>query len=164
MRRTSRHNGSAAVVVVVIVAILAIAGGAVWYFLIRSTPENAVATMLQAQAEGDQEKLKSVLTERSQQWASMAGGPMDTGAGGDGTPAYEIGVAQVDGERATVPVTYPLPAPMQQMSDTPDFTLNYVTHHEDGRWKVDLQDTIESMMGDLMSGAGEAEPPGGGGQ
>jgi len=71
MYRISRSTGSAAATVIVIIAILAIAGGAAWYFLLRSTPQKAVQTMLQAQIDGDQEKLKSVLTSDSQQWASM---------------------------------------------------------------------------------------------
>ena len=155
MYRISRSTGSAAATVIVIIAILAIAGGAAWYFLLRSTPQKAVQTMLQAQIDGDQEKLKSVLTSDSQQWASMNSAAMR--AANENAPEYEVGNAEIDGEDAKVPVTYA----MQQFTNTTEITMTYVLHREDGAWKVDLADTMKSMMGDVMGGGGGMVPQGG---
>lgn len=159
MYRISRRRGSAAAVVVVVVAILAIAGGAMWYFMLRSTPERAVATMLQAQADGDEEKLRSVLTERSQQWMSMSGGVVGMAQRSGEEPQYEIGAAEVDGEQANVPVTFPAPEQMQRLTDRKELTIRYALRNEDGEWKVDLQDTLKSVMGDLIGGADAMTPP-----
>ncbi len=153
MQSISRRKGSAVVVVIVIVAVLAILGGAAWYFVLRSTPEKAVVAMLEAIADGDQEKLKGVLTDRSAEFAGMARGPMGMSDEKDKGMAYEIGAAEVSGEQAKVPVTYPIPEDMQQ-GDMKGITINYVVHHVDGQWKVDMPDTIKSMMGDLMPGGG----------
>jgi hypothetical protein len=158
MYRLSRRTGSAAVTVVVIVAILAIAGGALWFFMLRSTPEKAVATMLQAQIDGDEELLKSVLTEDSQRWASMGAGAMRMA--NENAPEYEVGEAEMDGEQAKVPVTYTMPEQMQQMTNTTEVTMNYVVQKEDGEWKVDLAETMKAMMGNIM-GRGGMAPPGG---
>jgi hypothetical protein len=158
MYRKSSRVGSAASTVVTIIAILALAGGAVWYFMLRSTPEKAVATMLQAQIDGDTEALKSVLTEDSQQWASMSGAAM--GAANQDAPEYEIGEAEIDGDDATVPVSYAIPEDMQQFTNTTEFEIDYVCQREDGAWKIDLADTMRSMMGGGMGGCGMA-PRGG---
>lgn len=156
---SNSRRGRAAAAVVVIIAILAIAGGAVWYFVLRSTPEKAVATMLHAMQEGDQETLRSVLTERSQSFASMATGPMSMPLG-EGEEAFTVGAAEVEGEQARVPVTFPLPEQVSQMSETGMVDLTYVVHREEGKWKVDLEDTFKAMMSDMMSGIGNMVKPG----
>ncbi len=158
MESTSRRKGSAVAAVIVIVSILAILGGAAWYFMLRSTPEKAVATMMQAMKDGDREKLKAVLTDRSQEFAGMARGPMGMSDARDKADAYEIGAAEVSGEQAKVPVTYPIPEALQQ-GDMKGITIKYVVHHVDGQWKVDMPDTIKSMMGDLMPGGGGGMAP-----
>jgi len=119
----------------VIVAVLAILGGAAWYFVLRSTPEKAVVAMLEAIADGDQEKLKAVLTDRSAEFAGMARGPMGMSDEKSEGVAYEVGEAEGSGDQVKVPVTYPISwgrssaNPRASRSTTPCITWTV-----SGRW------------------------------
>ncbi len=144
----SRRTGAAVVIVIVIVAILAIAGAGVWWFVLRSTPEKTLHTMFRAQMAGDVETVRACMTERSQRWADRMGGM--TGGGSEQEFEYALGETEIDGDRATVPVTMPLPEQVTQYTGQTEITLKYSLHNEDGSWKVDMQDTMTGSIGGLM--------------
>ena len=154
----SRRSGAAVVIVIVIVAILAIAGAGVWWFVLRSTPEKTLRTMFAAQKRGDGEAFAACMTERSQAYASAVGNAL---ANSPQEFEYTLGDAEIDGDKATVPVTMPIPERVSQYSGQTEVTLKYALQKEGGAWKVDMQDTIAAMMGGLMGGMGGG-PPGGG--
>ncbi len=154
-----RRTGSAAVAVIVIVAVVAIAGAAVWYFMLRSTPEKTVAQMMEAQIRGDNETVKNCVTERSQHYLTMPGA-MTRGItdGEDEDIEYTVGEAEIDGDRAKVPVTVPVAERVAQISGMKDMTFTYALRREDGRWKVDFEDTLMELMGNARRGLLEMMP------
>ncbi len=147
----SRRTGAAVVIVVVIVAIVAIAGAGVWYFVLRSTPEKTLQTMFRAQMNGDVETVKACMTERSQIWARNMTGMM--GAVPEQDFEYTLGEAEIDGRRATVVVTFPLPEEISRYTGQTEMKVSYALQKENGAWKVDLQDTVSATTRALMGGA-----------
>ncbi|MEA3401873.1 MAG: hypothetical protein U9R79_11590 [Armatimonadota bacterium] len=151
----TRRAGAAAATVIVIVLILAAAGAAAWYFLLRSTPDKTVARLLQAQRDGDEETFESLLTEDSRGRANLLRTVTSHLVKAGDEPQYTIGEAEVEGESATVPVTFPLPEQMADVIGVTEIGASYVLEREEGLWRVAAGRTLTQMGRDLMNVARE---------
>jgi hypothetical protein len=160
MARRARGTGGAGKWIAVVVVLLVLGGGgagAGWYFFLRSTPEKTMEQYVAATMAGDEAGAKACLSSESQREAGPVAGGMGAflrglagrGAGGEEEKTqaeYEIGKAKIEGKRATVPLTVPVPERVSQATGTTEFTINCVLLKEDGRWKIDLRETGEEMM------------------
>lgn len=159
MIRGMSKTGSTATSMLYGIAALALFAAGVWYFMLRSTPERTVEAFLQAQAERDMRKMENLLTEDSKPWVTKIG-QVTTTATESNEPAYEIGASHIDGDRATVPVTYPLPERAQHLTESGTFRLDYVLYLQENQWRIDLETTMKSLLESLMRGGeGMAPPP-----
>ena len=160
MARQARRTGGSGkwiAVVVVVLVILGAGGVGAWYFLLRSTPERTLEQFMQASTRGDQEAVKACLSSESLEMADsfgdgMAGmgrGAPRTSAGDDAEKPevdYTIGSAEVEGDKATVPLTLKMPEGVAQRTGTTEFKINYALVKEEGKWKVDLKATMAEMF------------------
>ncbi|MGC9319164.1 MAG: nuclear transport factor 2 family protein [Armatimonadota bacterium] len=146
-----RRIGFAALTVIVVLLILAAAGAAAWYFLLRSTPDRTVARLLQAQRDGDEETFKSLLTEDSRGQASLLMTVTSRLIQAGDEPQYTLGDPEVDGESATVPVTFAAPRQMADATGVEEIRATYVLQRENGAWRVAAGRTLTQMSRDVMS-------------
>jgi len=160
MARQARRTGGSGkwIAVVVVVLVIVGAGGAGgWYFLLRSTPERTLEQFLRAGMEGDRETVKACLSRESLEMADRFGDGMPgmgraaprTSAGDDAEKPevdYTIGSAEVEGDKATVPLTLKVPEAVAQRAGTTEFKMNYALVKEGGKWKIDFGATMREMM------------------
>jgi len=139
----------AALVVILVVAVAAVGG---WYFFLRATPEKTVRAFLQASDRRDINAMKSYLSAQSVRLLNQLGGKMSpdkifpprTGK----TPDYIVGKATIQGDKATVPVTAPMPKEAARyLAGKSQMDLPFVVIREEGRWKIDLIETAAAMAG-----------------
>lgn len=140
-----------ALVVVLVVAVAA-AGG--WYFFLRSTPEQTVKGFLEASQRNDAPAVKGYLSAESVKLMDQFGGGSSLGrifAPGGSDQKYTIGQATRAGDTATVPVKMPMPkGAMLGSTGGGEFEMPFSVVKEEGKWKVDLKETWQAMMGALM--------------
>jgi hypothetical protein len=77
-------------------------------------------------------------------------------------PAFDIGKAQTEGGKTTVPVT----VKASQQLGMPEQTIDVIVVKEEGKWKIDLKATLQQAMEKAMSGGGMqggSAPPAGAG-
>jgi hypothetical protein len=144
-RPGNRRRGAAGTVVVILLVLALIVGGA-WYFVWRSTPQKTVRMMLEAARVNDEETMKDYLTERSPEGASLVTA-LSLRLAGDagGEPQYTIEEPEMTGERATVPVTFPIGDVIGAFLGRDEVTVPYVLHRENRRWLVDTADTTDEI-------------------
>lgn len=171
-RTLHSRRGSAATVVVVLLVLALIAGG-LWYFVLRSTPEKTVTALLEAARVDDRELMNDYLTDRSIDGAPLVTSLTTRLAGrGAGEPDYSIGEAEINGNRALVPVQFPLGDTISAIAGVDSFTMPYVLHREGRTWLVDAPDTQEELARQAAGGLLDAfrrfvlpgGPPGNGGE
>lgn len=162
VQSASRKSGGLGLVIgiVVTVAILAVAGGAAWFFLLRSTPEKVVTKFMDAGADGNGEVAKSCLSEASaKDWNNMAPFFKRQEGADRKAKAYTLGMTTKTGDTATTVVSMPIPA---QMASLPLFAgkttldVQMATVKERGEWKIDIDksmaDTVHALLPGAMSG------------
>lgn len=144
-RPRNRRRGAAGTVVAIVVVLALIVGGA-WYYIARSTPQKTVRMMLEAARVNDEETMKDYFTERSPEGPSLVT-VLSLRLAGDagGEPEYTIGEPEVEGERATVPVTFPIGDAIGAFLGQETVTVPYVLHGENRRWLVDTADTTDEI-------------------
>lgn len=146
------RRGAAGTVVVIVLALIVVAGG-LWFFLLRSTPERTMASMLEAARAGDQPAMRAHLTERSSDDGLVVTLTRRLTGGPEGEPRYSVGEAQIEEDRATVTVTFPLGPAISAMTGRDSLTVPYVLHREDGQWLVDERDTAAAAGREITGGA-----------
>ena len=149
-----RPQGSSAgkwVALVVVLVVAAAAGG--WYFFLRSTPEQTVKGFLEASQRDDAQAVTSYMSAESVKLMDQMGGSSSVGrmfapAGSD--QKYTIGQATITGDTATVPVKMPMPKEaMLGSTGGGEFEWPFTLVKEEGKWKVDLKETWQAMLGAL---------------
>ena len=170
------------IAVVLGVMILALAAGAAWWFLLRSTPEKAAAQYVAAVRAGDEEKAKAALSSQtlrevenlqktlSGQFGAMAGNTIASmKMASKLLPAaqfnvdMEIGKAEVKGNTATIPLQL-----KPKGGNMPEATLAGMSRplklvREGGQWKVDFSNELKMaqqmmpMFAQLFGGASPAK-------
>lgn len=105
-------------------------------------PKAVAQKFWEATKEGDAQKLKPLVTKSSLSLDFMN----EKSAKEDGE--FSLGEAKVEGEKASIPTTL--------KSKEGSFQLTTVLVKEEGKWKVDVQETMVSMfggaMGEMMKG------------
>lgn len=150
-----RRGGGAGSVVLVALALAIVAGG-LWYFLLRPTPERTVTQMLEALQANDHEAMRSNLTSRSDTSGSLVIALSQRLAGDlSDEPRFSVAEAQIDGDRATVPVTFKLGRTISAVIRRDSFTVPYVLHREGINWLVDEPDTATAIGEEITGGARE---------
>lgn len=152
-----RRTGSIATVVV-IVLVLAAAGAAGWWFFLRSTPERTVRQLIAAQQEDNSEAFEALLTEETRGHAGVLRGITSSMTGDDREPEYTVGETSIEGDSATVPVTFPAPEQLARVGLT-EMTVTYALSKEEGAWRVNVDETFKATIRGL-SGLGGAVPGG----
>jgi len=112
----------------------------------------AAERFLQAIQSGDEPAARALLSEDD--------GTVSFPSMGEGEASFELGQAQADGDKAVVPATLrALPPGETEMQEQ---VMPLVLVQADGLWKVDMNASIERMLGgDLMEGLkGAAEQMG----
>ncbi len=147
-----------ALAIATIVPALAIAGGAVAWLLLRSTPEKTVAQYLAYAKAGDQQKVKTLVSaetlkasaELEKTMASQFGGMVGgTSLLTEMAPTrhmdleVKVGKAEVKGKLATVPVTYKPKGNVGIMAKAFDRPMPVKCVKEGWRWKVDYADELK---------------------
>lgn len=144
------------------VLVVLVAGGVVWYLVLRSTPRKTLTVTLTAAAERDQETVRRLVTEGSQgmvgSWVSAVSFLAGRGTADD--PAWSLGVPEVEGNRATVPVYFELPDSVRGLFGE-SMTVEHALVREGRVWKVDLKQTLKNLGtsflgGELLSVPGSA--------
>lgn len=152
MKRTGR-TGSAAVTVLVVLLLLAAAAAAAWYFLLRSTPERTVTAVLTAAAQRDAQTIRGLVTEDSQRivdnWMSAISFLVSRGT--PESPAWSLGEAQTEGERATVPVIFTLPESVRGLLGE-TMTVDHALVKDGRIWKVDVPQTLKNLGTSFLGG------------
>jgi len=152
VRTPHRRRGSAAAAVIVILALALIAGG-LWYFVLRSTPERTVTTLLEAARAGDEDAMRDCLTERSATAHEMVTALTRRLAGRDSAePTWSIGETVVSDDRATVPVEFDLGGAASLIAGVDSVTVPYVLHREGRMWLVDAPDTHAEALRQAAGG------------
>ncbi len=148
-RYANAREGKAGTVLLTLL-IIAAAGGGAWYFIIRSTPENSVAMMLEAARVNDQEKMNARLTARSRNDESLVIALSRALAGtSEDEPTYTVGEAEITDDRATVPVTFPLSGTAAVVIGRDTVTVPFVLHREGMTWLVDSEDTGGELRSEI---------------
>ena len=141
-RLSSRRAGGAAVWVVVIVVVLAVGAAAGWYFFLRSTPEKTMHQFVAALKSGNAEALKPLVASKDR---NIVGRIAALGSGlkeGD----FRVGVAKIEGGKATVAVTAELLEGEAKKAGTNAETMTYVLIKENGKWVVDFEETAKALF------------------
>ena len=142
---------------VIILLLLIIGGGAFagwWFFIKAPTPEQVVQRLVNAAKAEDLEGVKSCFTKASLELVKNLPGGEDafaksvTGNAGLGNDVSvgKIGPAVYEGEdRALVEIE---PEQKSTLPAGPDIDIKseMVLLREDGRWKIDLEQTVQHMM------------------
>lgn len=165
-RLRAPRRGRAVIIVIVVVLVFAAGGGAAWWFLLRATPEKAVEAYIAAAKAGDQEQVKALMSsetvklmeELEQQVPEAARVPGTAAAPSLGPAAatgfnVEVGKAEVQGDRATVPVKINLdgqnlPPGLPSSMERPVKLVR-----EGGAWKIDLAEEL-TMAQQLLAAFG----------
>lgn len=127
---------------IALIALVAAAGGAVWYFGMRQTPEDAVAAYLTAWDERDCEANEETTTEsfRGEDYTCSSWRENIASWEADGYMFdSEIGEAAIDGDRARVRITETIGHEDGDQRQVYDFLLV----KERGTWLIDGSETIE---------------------
>jgi hypothetical protein len=159
--RKSSGGSGALVSIIVVVALVAIAGGAAWYFLLRSTPEKTVAKFLDAAQKGDTATVGTLMTEKSKSGADRVVAMFKQ----DQPKPCAIGKSVVSGATVMVTATTPVPAQAAAfLGGKTSLDVPFVCVKEKGKWCIDMEQTVQAIVKNMMSGAmGGAGAPGMGG-
>ncbi|MGI5816782.1 MAG: hypothetical protein ACOX9R_01660 [Armatimonadota bacterium] len=145
IRALHRRRGSAAGGVIVVL-VLALAAGALWYFVLRSTPQKTVGGLLEAARVGDEQMMLEYLTPQSRSEPGLVIGLTRRLAGEPaGEPQYSIGEPVVGETTATVPVEFPVGNTIATLTGMRTLTVPYVLHREGQTWLVDTAATQEEI-------------------
>ncbi|HEY3398760.1 MAG TPA: hypothetical protein VGM19_13990 [Armatimonadota bacterium] len=164
-----RRPGVASTRLLIALAAIVVVGLGVstYWFLLKPGPEQTVSKFFKAQSLGDYRTLKQLIP--SQLAAQLpADDKLPKPAPDAKLPNMEIGKAQLQGDRAIVPVTTKSELPAGTAYGPQTETTRVVVIKEDGRWKVDPMATYAESLSGAQPGAGgplpgEAPLPGAGG-
>ena len=94
--------------------------------------------------------MNSLLSSDSQKVPAVMGQALRQAGENQTEPDYSVGSAEINGNRAIVPVTTKMPEQAQQMGLAGDgMTLRFGLVKEKGAWKIDTQRTQALMMEDM---------------
>lgn len=134
------------IAIAAIVIAAALASGCSWLKAGKLGPKEVAGKFWGAMKSGNIEKAKAYITKAS--FDSIKDSGSESKKGGE----YTLGDAKIEGDKASIPTT---------IKDKGfSFELETVCVKEDGKWKVDADKTMMSMlggaMGEMMKGMGNA--------
>lgn len=120
----------------------AVAFGAIWFFALRSTPQDAVEQYYEATESQDCESLQEVTTERFRNGAEFSCEAWEAGLSEEEAFEfeYEIGATTTDGDRASVESTELVTEPD---GDRYRIRYTYDLVEQDGAWRIDGTTMLE---------------------
>ena len=122
--------------------VAAVAIGAIWFFALRSSPQDAVEQFYEASESRDCESLREVTTERFRGGAEFSCEAWEAGPSEeeDYEFEYEIGATTMDGDRASVESTE-----LVTESDGDRYRVRYAYElvEQDGAWHIDDTTMLE---------------------